>query len=690
MRLSLVLLILSVAWLAASEEAAKKPMTPNLDMEITKEPNEKFYKAKINDEDYVGMYQKWTDTGISSLLSAVAQKKLKRQRRSVAKAFGMCSSEATTLTKHAKCLSKLLKNEMKSEETKKKRRGERLDRYRSPNAADWDNGFKTEKTSFRARRSPKVHQASSYSLNSNKEQLSPLGSIAKVLLESVKKANNKTELPNWQETVSKLRFNGQKRKKIKKMIEDDSEENLNQMALRGLKEKMLGDDQKPLAENVDLEEIIKDPVKMKEFIKAHKKKKRKPEEKVVDTIRDAMKLVYSIAGQNTTNFDNRTMKIASPRFLGVVPEDKQEDEINLISPSLFSLHSEGDGVEKLTSIPNLLSQVGLKDQDVWLDIIMEAAGVNDESDKLDGEIHDYEYQKTQNLMTNVSSMVDEHGTPMYATKDNVTELGGSNAPAELFEKLQLMYTKEQLREMNSTGYTMLTKEQLHTLYGEDSPMNNSKALQKFTNMTTDEMHDRLHEDVHMMAEMKSFELKQKDIVLSPVAFFPVIANAVVPSQAFILSPIIFSPLILAPSVFGAVVLSPWMFVPLVLSPRVLGALILSPFIFAPIILTPLAVHPAILSPGVFNPLVLSPVVLVPFILSPQVFTPIILSPLCLSPIILNPMLGSPLILSPFVLTPIIASPMALSALVLSPYALSPVIWSPLIAFAAVLSPSWLS
>ncbi|CAD5213616.1 unnamed protein product [Bursaphelenchus xylophilus] len=675
------------ACLSAAEQG-QKPFVPNLDLEIKKGPNEKFYQAQITDADYLQMYNKWVDTGLSSLFSAVAQKKLKRQRRSTAKKFGKCSSEATTITKHAKCLSKLLKNEMQPEVISKPKKGARLEKYRSKTAElGWDGGFRTR--TERRQRSPKVTQTNSYRLSSNRGQLTPLGSIAKVLLETVKNAKNKTEVPGWQDTVSKLRKNGDKRKRYKKLIEDDSEENMNQMALRGLKEKMLGADGKQTVEDVDLEELMKDPQKLKEFVNAHKKK-RKPEERVVDTIRDAMKLVYSIAGKDTTNFDNRTLKLVSPRFLGVVPEEAQDDEINLISPSLFSLHNEGVGVENLTSLPNLLKHAGLQDQQIWLDVIMEAAGVNEEAEKLDGEIKEYEITQTRNLMTNVSSMIDEHGTPLYATKENITELGGDVAPVELFEKLHLSYTKDQLREMNSTGYAVLNNDQLQLLYGEHSPMNNSKALEKFKNLTEDEIHHHMHNNIHEMAEMKKFEVKQRDIVLSPVSFFPVIAMPATASQAFVLSPIIFTPLILSPSVFGAVVLSPWMFVPLVLSPRVLGALVLSPFIFAPIILTPLAVHPAILSPGVFNPLVLSPLVLVPFILSPQVFTPLILSPLCLSPLILNPMVGSPLVLSPFVLSPIIASPMALGALVLSPYALSPVIWSPLIAFAAILSPSWLS
>jgi hypothetical protein len=47
------------------------------------------------------------------------------------------------------------------------------------------------------------------------------------------------------------------------------------------------------------------------------------------------------------------------------------------------LHSQGEGLENLTSLPNLLRGMTLRDQEYWLNLIMEATGVNDESDKLE-------------------------------------------------------------------------------------------------------------------------------------------------------------------------------------------------------------------------------------------------------------------------------------------------------------------
>ncbi len=73
---------------------------------------------------------------------------------------------------------------------------------------------------------------------------------------------------------------------------------------------------------------MKDPKKLKSFItKARNKKNKKPAEKIMDLLRDGFKLGYSLAGQNTTDFDTKSMKFISPRFLGVIPENKNDDEV---------------------------------------------------------------------------------------------------------------------------------------------------------------------------------------------------------------------------------------------------------------------------------------------------------------------------------------------------------------------------
>nr|CAD2202672.1 unnamed protein product [Meloidogyne enterolobii] len=301
------------------------------------------------------------------------------------------------------------------------------------------------------------------------------------------------------------------------------------------------------------------------------------------------------------------------------------------------------------------------------------------------------------------------GTPLYFTKQNIRHgfdvFDESEVKkVDLFEELQRKTNINQIREMNQTGYSLLTKEQLKMIYGTDSPYHDPKLLQRFLLLNNSVLTSHIENDIHKLATIDSFKIQPKKpkfddfhqsrrrkraIILSPISFSPFVLT-LINLNPVILSPIIFSPLILAPAVLGPVILSPWVFVPLVLSPRLLTPLILSPPLFSPLILSPLALQPVILSPGAFAPLILSPVLLSPFILSPQVFTPLILSPLALNPFILNPSALSPVILSPFVLSPIILSPAFLSALILSPYALSPLIQSPLIAYSVILSPSYLS
>lgn len=48
----------------------------------------------------------------------------------------------------------------------------------------------------------------------------------------------------------------------------------------------------------------------------------------MDLLRDGFKLGYALAGQNTTNFDEKNMKLMSPRLLGVVPEEKDGNDVS--------------------------------------------------------------------------------------------------------------------------------------------------------------------------------------------------------------------------------------------------------------------------------------------------------------------------------------------------------------------------
>ncbi|KHJ84854.1 hypothetical protein OESDEN_15427 [Oesophagostomum dentatum] len=390
----------------------------------------------------------------------------------------------------------------------------------------------------------------------------------------------------------------------------------------------------------ELEHALK-PVKttQMDYMKSEYKKKMKkltPSERAIaepiKLVRDGVKLAMMMTGTNMTDFDEKNLRMISPRVMSLVPEDSNSttNEVNLLSPSLFSLHSNGSGIEKMTSLTNLLNSTGLlkeRDQQDWLDFIIETSGAGEaieEAKLVYGSSSPYNNSAALEDMRNVTDE-DAHRT----VRDTVRDVAAGR-----------------LRYEAKRGLVKLVPVQSRRL--------------------------------------------KRAIVLSPLSNVILVNDPVTVSQPLILSPVILSALINSPAIFGVVVLSPWLFIPVVLSPRIFSPVVLSPFMFVPVILTPLAFVPVILSPGIMNPFVLSPLVFSPFILSPQVMTPLILSPFALNPFIGTPNVLSPLILSPFVLSPLIFSPAYVSALVLSPYALSPAFQSTGAIFTSIASPSWLS
>ncbi|KJH43366.1 hypothetical protein DICVIV_10613 [Dictyocaulus viviparus] len=429
------------------------------------------------------------------------------------------------------------------------------------------------------------------------------------------------------------------------------------------------------------------------MVKAKKKEKQMTDEEImmmapVKLIREGMKLGMMLSGQNVTGFDRKNLKMISPRLLSLVPDQSDDDTINLLSPSLFALHDQGKGIEDELSLAKALKYFDEQGHQEWLNFVIEAAGVTDILKRLrDMNIVDESRRMDEQFR-------DNSGKPMYFTKENVTEMFGDveQRKIEVFENLQRSFTPQQITAMDTTGYAVMNKKQLELVYGKNSPYGNSTTHERLKNVSSAIIPDIIHRTIRSLAdETLAFKAhRQHDILLTPLVLTTVIRDPALISQPLVLSPVLLVPVVFSPAVFGAVILSPWAFVPIIISPRLLSPVVLSPLLLSPVVLSPLALDPLILSPGALSAFVLTPFVLSPFVLSPVALVPLILSPFCLSPFILIPNVLSPLILSPFVLSPLIASPVAFSAFVLSPYALSPVIFSPGAFFAAVLSPSWLS
>ncbi|CAJ0608052.1 unnamed protein product [Cylicocyclus nassatus] len=645
------------------------------------------------------LLDKWMNQAVSGLMAAVTSSRLDQMDLDDREEVHRCSKSASTVPEHAKCVVKVLDKtrpvrkakiiEGKPILKKKKIMGTTTKRVKSRakkklqlkmimNSQRYKNSKRVPSKWFGSARTIRTKRAvqnkiykfqivsrSSYTIPTPDDD-TIFSRIAKQLTKTVRKFKNKEGFEGWRDAIQRI-------KKVKKEV---SQEKKHRLALKKRLRQMIDntpdefqDPRKPLAmKAMDIED--ERTYEQKKMVKKKREEIRIP----MRLVRESIKMALMAAGKNVTNFDKKTLKLISPRFLSVVPEQDDQDLFNLLSPSLFSLHQDGGEFEKAMSLPHLLKQLPSKDQEAWMDFIVEAAGVSDAVEIVEKK-HKEQREK---------EMRSEDGTPLYFTKKNVTEIFGDveKRKIETFEALDKSYTPEQKHDLDKLGYAFLNSKQLDVVYGENSPYNKTDSLKMFKRMRRlrDDPHSVVEHDIRLLAEAEKFRVRQKDIVSSPFVLTPLTFASTPLSNAFVvLSPLVLSPITLSPAVLGPIILSPWVFVPLVLSPRVLAPLIVNPIIFSPIILSPLVLHPLILVPGIFNPLVLSPLVLSPLILSPQVFTPLILSPMVLNPLILTPMAGSPLILSPFVLSPIIYSPQFLFALVLSPYALSPLVESKLIA-----------
>ncbi|EFP05188.1 CRE-MLTN-5 protein [Caenorhabditis remanei] len=719
----------------------EKELKVNIDTKNVK--SSPYYKDKvltlpISKKSRTELWQHWTDQAFSGLISAIATRRLNLVEKYDKKKHEKCSSEAHDITSHAKCLlvlegdglknlllkrkkyfDKIARNSSSSKSKrmqkysrrlqslesmknyKASRFGGKMRKSESSVVADeksWIGSFKTLK---RTKRST-IKNAESYVLKSDQDR-SPFTVITKQLSETVRIIKRKEKLSKWQETIERIKANGESMKKRKNI---ESKQRKRMRVFQKTKSLQLSENNSPerkpektrgglLMNTAKIEEEIEDE-ELKEMF--HQKVSNMTEEEKmmmipIDLIRQATKIGLGLSGHNTTDMDTKTIKLISPRFMSVLPEDEEarKNEVDVLSPSLFSLHDSGSDLETKTSFKSIFGmadKVGMtaEDSQNFLDLLVEATGVAEA------------VEEAEDKLTNALRKKDDamgrgpDGQPLYFTKENITERFPAEAKKiELFEKLDKTYSIEQLKDMNQTGYTVLNPKQMQMIYGKKSPFKNPRLLKTFNNMTRAEIQRAIHSTIKDVAEEKlKFEVRQNDIVLSPVLNTALINDPKTASQALILSPAVFVALINSPALFGSVILSPWLFVPLILSPRILSPVILDPFMFVPIILSPVALDPVVLSPGIFNPFVLSPLVMCPFILSPQVMTPLILSPFALTPLILTPLALSPIILSPFVLSPQVLSPQYISGLFLSPYALSPAIESKGALFTVFASPSWLS
>ncbi|KAK6061040.1 hypothetical protein COOONC_01295, partial [Cooperia oncophora] len=268
---------------------------------------------------------------------------------------------------------------------------------------------------------------SSYNLASPDED-SFFSKVVRQTVKTIRKFKNKdggTE--SWRSAIERVKLLGKEthemakrrkamKKRLREMIDNTPDE--------------FQDPRKPLImKQLEMEDQEKATIKR---IGREKKEEIRIPMKI---LRESIKIALAAAGKNVTNFDKKTLKLFSPRFMSVVPE--QDDLFNLLSPSLFSVHEEGSQAEKTMSLPNLVKALPNKDQEAWLDFIVEAAGVTDAVDMTE--------RKQKEIRDKESRAPD--GTPLYFTKRNVTKILGDTEKRkiETFEELDKLYTKRQVR-----------------------------------------------------------------------------------------------------------------------------------------------------------------------------------------------------------------------------------------------------
>uniref|UniRef100_A0A0M3JCT9 DNA helicase n=1 Tax=Anisakis simplex TaxID=6269 RepID=A0A0M3JCT9_ANISI len=92
-------------------------------------------------------------------------------------------------------------------------------------------------------------------------------------------------------------------------------------------------------------------------------------------IRQVVELVKTMGIDNDTDVGQLTL--FSPRILSITPEEARTKTMNLFSPSIFSLHDQGDGLEALLSVPKAVKTIQDPDYRQWMNLILEASGVPD-------------------------------------------------------------------------------------------------------------------------------------------------------------------------------------------------------------------------------------------------------------------------------------------------------------------------
>ncbi|CAO4377659.1 unnamed protein product [Caenorhabditis nigoni] len=468
----------------------------------------------VSDEARDDLYKHWMDQSLAGLMGAVVTNVINNRKMSKneKKEHYTCIHASKNVTAHAKCVVTVL-DQLKKRNAKLKMYSNRttiLNSHRKRNRADsqafktalhhYDEYVKSGAEEFRVKRGSgfsifdemeskrqeairgNVQTRKSYTIRENKS-LSPLALIARKLTELVRAGKNKKEAPKrWQEVIQDIkdessRIKGKKRnkermkRKFSKFVNTMRQTGLNpNKAMQSIGMDDLFADEPILSEK---EQDAKDAREMMATMSPDDRVLNEP----IKLIRQAIKIGMMAAGnkKGADSLDDKKIALLSPQFMSILPDEVANDTVSLLSPSILSLHGEGSDMDREISLTKALKLMEDTGQEEWMNFVLEASGVTETVDRL------RRVEKEEEEKERMRDFVDKDGKPLYFSKENATQIYGEYEAGklDLLDGFYKSLSAEQMQSMNKTGYTIMDDKQLETIYGPNSPFNNSEALEKF-------------------------------------------------------------------------------------------------------------------------------------------------------------------------------------------------------------------
>ncbi|TKR62858.1 hypothetical protein L596_026765 [Steinernema carpocapsae] len=305
--------------------------------DIVYDEEAKIHRANLGEEDAMSLVGHWLNQGYSTLYSAFANKRLHLMNTNEKKRLKKCTSAALGATDHARCVAMAIditkdrktrpKDERKLVLYNKKIKAMKPQhlKYRdqvisSHNSnihrrplknADWIGSFGVARVK-RAERHYKVVQRENYELKTKYDEESPFAEVGRRLTKTVRLLKNKTEDETWDQTMSKLKAKAKQTKMHEKF-----RRTVGRMAdINGI----LDDDDDPLGPSEDM---------LPSFDNLPNGQAKRMLQDASNFAREGVKLTLMLAKQNTSDFNRKNLRINSPRFLAITPEENPENTVTL-------------------------------------------------------------------------------------------------------------------------------------------------------------------------------------------------------------------------------------------------------------------------------------------------------------------------------------------------------------------------